>query len=105
MDAGAAGLARAARRDSAGAPGSGFPRLAVTTPAEWCVGQVARGLRVPRGLAALPDGDLLIAEMGGWNPRRGRLLRVLHAALPLCCGRRKHGQLAAAITEPLNQEE
>ena len=49
----------------------GLPRIKVATPPGWCVGLVAQELRFPRGLALLPDGDLVVAEMGGWVAGRG----------------------------------
>ena len=51
----------------------GLPRINVTTPAGWCVGVVAHGLQFPRGIELLPNGDLIVAEMGAWQPNRGRL--------------------------------
>ena len=51
----------------------GFPKLDLKTPAGWCVGLVARELRFARGVTALPNGDLIVAELGGWNPNHGRL--------------------------------
>jgi glucose/arabinose dehydrogenase len=51
----------------------GVARIRVSTPAGWCVGLVASGLRFPRGLLALPGGDLILTEMGGWVPNRGRI--------------------------------
>ena len=41
----------------AGAVCGGNHRLEVTTPAGWCVGVVALGLRYPRGMTVLPGGD------------------------------------------------
>lgn len=52
---------------------AGLPRVQLTTPAGWCVGLVAQGLRFPRGIEVLPNGDLLVAEIGAWTPNRGRL--------------------------------
>ncbi len=34
------------------------------------------GIGVPRGLAQLSDGSLLVADMGGWEPKTGRVLRL-----------------------------
>ena len=64
----------------AGAVCGGNHRLEVTTPAGWCVGVVALGLRFPRGMTVLPGGDLIVAEMGVWNPDRGRLVRLRAAS-------------------------
>ncbi len=52
---------------------AGLPPLAVKTPPGYCVGVVASGLKMPRGLAFLPDGRLLVTEMGSWVADRGRL--------------------------------
>jgi glucose/arabinose dehydrogenase len=52
---------------------AGFPKISLSTPAGWCVGLVAQSLLFPRGLAVLPNGDVLVAEMGSWTPKRGRL--------------------------------
>jgi glucose/arabinose dehydrogenase len=51
----------------------GLPRLAVTTPAGTCVQRVQAGLRFPRGVLALSDSVVYVAEMGAWMPRKGRL--------------------------------
>lgn len=51
----------------------GFKALPVQTPSGLCVGVVAEGLRFPRGVLPLPSGDVLVVEMGGWNPRQGAL--------------------------------
>lgn len=52
---------------------AGFAKIKLTTAAGWCVGLVAQGLNYPRGIAVLPTGDLIVAEMGGWTAQRGRL--------------------------------
>ncbi|RYY52024.1 MAG: hypothetical protein EOO24_65845, partial [Comamonadaceae bacterium] len=61
----------------------GWPALPVRTPDGWCVGVVATasdGLRMPRTVlwqARRGDVDeLLVVDMGNWEPRRGRLLRL-----------------------------
>jgi len=51
----------------------GLPKLNLKTPAGWCVGLVAQGLRFPRGLGLLPGGDIVVAEMGGWMENRGHV--------------------------------
>lgn len=58
----------------------GLPRIRVGTPPGWCVGVVAQGLRFPRGLARLPNGDLVVAEMGGWIAVRGSVSLLRKAA-------------------------
>jgi glucose/arabinose dehydrogenase len=52
---------------------AGLPRIRLVTPAGWCVGLVAQSLSFPRGIEVLPNGDLVVAEIGGWTPDRGRL--------------------------------
>jgi glucose/arabinose dehydrogenase len=52
---------------------AGLPKIRLTTPAGWCVGLLAQGLRFPRGIEVLPNGDLVVAEIGAWTPNRGRL--------------------------------
>ncbi|MBL8481984.1 MAG: PQQ-dependent sugar dehydrogenase, partial [Rhodocyclaceae bacterium] len=54
----------------------GLPRLQLRTPAGFCVGLVAQGFKFPRGLLVLPDGDLLVADMGGWVEGRGSIWRL-----------------------------
>ncbi|MEH6437160.1 PQQ-dependent sugar dehydrogenase [Massilia sp. DD77] len=54
----------------------GLPRLAVQTAPGFCLGLVAEKLKAPRGLAVLPDGDIIVTDMGGWEPGRGRIWRL-----------------------------
>ena len=49
----------------------GLPRLKLKTQPGWCVGLAAQGLRFPRGIAVLPGGDVVVAELGGWMENRG----------------------------------
>lgn len=50
----------------------GLPRLKnLKTPPGVCVGVVATGFTFARGIAELPTGDLVLAEMGGWAKDRG----------------------------------
>jgi glucose/arabinose dehydrogenase len=51
----------------------GLPRLQVTTAPGFCLGLVAEGLKSPRGLALLPNGDIVVADMGAWQAKRGRI--------------------------------
>jgi glucose/arabinose dehydrogenase len=51
----------------------GLPRLAVRTAPGFCVGVVATGMKSPRGLQVLPNGDIIVADMGAWQPGRGRI--------------------------------
>ena len=50
----------------------GLPKLArLQTPEGVCVGLVAKGFTFARGIAEMPNGDLVMAEMGGWAKDRG----------------------------------
>jgi glucose/arabinose dehydrogenase len=51
----------------------GLPRLHVKTAPGFCLGLVADGLKAPRGLAALPDGGIVVADMGSWGAQQGRI--------------------------------
>jgi glucose/arabinose dehydrogenase len=37
-------------------------------------------MRAPRGLALLPDGDIIVADMGGWQADRGRIWLIRFVA-------------------------
>lgn len=75
----------------------GLPKLKVQTPAGVCVGLVYRAptkkvirngkevtiftdLVRPRGIAQLPDGDLVVADMGGWATDIGGVWRLHRGA-------------------------
>jgi glucose/arabinose dehydrogenase len=45
-----------------------------------CAEVIASGLKMPRGLAILPDGKLLLTEMQRWDAAQGRLLQLEHKA-------------------------
>lgn len=50
----------------------GLPRLKnLKTPPGVCVGVVATGFTFSRGIAQLPSGDFVMAEMGGWAQDKG----------------------------------
>lgn len=51
----------------------GLPRLRVITAAGFCVGLIADGFLFPRGIAQLKTGDLLLVDMGGWDPHKGSI--------------------------------
>ncbi len=51
----------------------GLPRVSLSTPPGFCVGLVAKGFKFPRGVQALPDGRILVIDMGGWARKRGTL--------------------------------
>jgi glucose/arabinose dehydrogenase len=55
----------------------GLPRVVLQTAQGFCIGLVASGLRYPRGVLPLPDGRLIVAEMGNWNARRGALVELV----------------------------
>lgn len=56
----------------------GFPKLRITMRAGYCAGLVASkddGLIFPRTLVQVPDTRFfVVADMGGWEPKKGRLL-------------------------------
>lgn len=56
-----------------GATCDGLPRLNVKTAPGFCLGLVADKLKAPRGLAPLPNGDLVVADMGSWGAQQGRI--------------------------------
>lgn len=56
-----------------GATCDGLPRLAVKTAPGFCLGLVADGMKAPRGLATLPNGDIVVADMGSWDAKQGRV--------------------------------
>jgi glucose/arabinose dehydrogenase len=58
----------------------GLPRLDVATAPGFCLGLVADGMKAPRGLALLPNGDVVVADMGSWTPGRGRVWLLRRAA-------------------------
>jgi len=49
----------------------GFARLDVTTPPGFCAAVLAQGFTFPRGIEPLPNGELLVVDMGGWEKHRG----------------------------------
>ena len=55
-----------------------FPKLRITMRPGYCAGLVAAkddGLIFPRTIAQVPDARfLVVADMGGWDPKRGRVL-------------------------------
>jgi glucose/arabinose dehydrogenase len=56
---------------TANVPCDGLTSLSVTTPKGFCVAVLAAGFAFPRGVQPLPNGDVLVADMGGWEPNRG----------------------------------
>jgi len=56
----------------------GFPQLPIATLDGMCLGLVAQKgerwpAKMPRTLIELADGKLLVADMGGWAPNKGKL--------------------------------
>jgi hypothetical protein len=55
-----------------------FPKLRITMRAGYCAGLVASkddGLIFPRTIVQVPDTRFfIVADMGGWEPKKGRLL-------------------------------
>ncbi|WP_317202068.1 PQQ-dependent sugar dehydrogenase [Janthinobacterium sp.] len=58
---------------AAAADCGGLPALAVTTPAGFCVAVLAADFAFPRGVQPLPNGDVLVLDMGGWEADKGSL--------------------------------
>ncbi len=68
-------------------PCDGYPRLPIETASGVCAGLVfgpppggqrlsQRVLRLPRTLLFLPDGDLLVVDLGGWDSGQGAVWRL-----------------------------
>jgi glucose/arabinose dehydrogenase len=72
LQAGAGPQAGAAKPAAAKDCG-GLPRLHVKTAPGFCLGLVADHLNAARGLAPLPNGDVVVADMGSWDAKRGRI--------------------------------
>src|SRR5450830_267281 len=51
----------------------GLPRLDVTTQPGFCVAVLVDGLKFPRGVLPLTNGDLLVTDMVGWSEGQGKL--------------------------------
>jgi glucose/arabinose dehydrogenase len=58
----------------------GLPRLEAATAPGFCLGLVADDLKTPRGFALLPNGDIVVADMGGWEPGHGRIWLLKRSA-------------------------
>jgi hypothetical protein len=56
----------------------GLPRVQIKTAPGFCVGLVMQGamFTMPRVPLALPDGSVLVSDMGGWGPGNGRVHRL-----------------------------
>lgn len=56
-----------------------YPRLPVSTPDGLCVGLVAgpeHGLKMPRSIVVIAPGRFLVADMGSWGHKAGRILAL-----------------------------
>jgi glucose/arabinose dehydrogenase len=51
-----------------------YASLDIPTSPGVCVSLIASGLGFPRGVVSLSDSQVLVADMGGWERGRGRLL-------------------------------
>lgn len=51
----------------------GLPQIPVMTADGYCLALVADGLKFPRGILALGNDRLLVADMAGYDPGRGRV--------------------------------
>lgn len=49
----------------------GAPRLAVSTPAGFCAGIIGQGFKFARGVQPMPDGSVLVVDLGSWQPNQG----------------------------------
>ena len=69
---------------------AGYPRVALSAPAGWCVGLVADardGLKMPRRILEMAPGRFWATDMGNWELRQGRLLELSAAGQPGDAGR------------------
>ena len=63
----------------------GYPHLPLGTADNLCVGLLAQksatvGFKMPRTAVEMPDGKLLVADMGGWAENKGKLWLVDYRA-------------------------
>lgn len=83
----AAGAANAQGYARDGRTCDGYPRAPIETVAGMCAGLVLapppaglppskRTIHLPRTLLPLPNGDLLVADLGTWDPGRGSVWRL-----------------------------
>jgi glucose/arabinose dehydrogenase len=58
----------------------GLPKIALTAAPGVCVGLAASGFKFPRGVLPLANGDVMVADMGGWVVGRGAIWKLKKAA-------------------------
>ncbi len=74
----------------------GLPKLKLETPPGVCVGLVASGFKFARSLAQMPNGDIVLVDMGGWAVDRGTVWLLKRNADKTYSKR----QLLSAIDKP-----
>lgn len=57
-----------------------FPAVNVKTPPGLCVAILSHEFKFPRGVLPLPNGDLIIADMGGWESKNGNVSLLKRSA-------------------------
>ena len=80
-----------------------YARLPVTSPAGTCVALLAdeaEGLRAPRRILEVAPGRYWIADMGSWEPKRGRLLEMTLPADGAAPRRARIAVLASGLDRP-----
>ncbi|WP_399678364.1 PQQ-dependent sugar dehydrogenase [Xenophilus sp.] len=80
-----------------------FARLSVASPPGTCVALLAdeaEGLRAPRRILEVAPGRYWIADMGSWEPRRGRLLEMTLPADGPAPRRARIAVLASGLDRP-----
>lgn len=53
----------------------GYPRIQVSTAKGFCVGLVyaGKGLTFPRGILQIASDKIIVVDMGGWDPNKGKI--------------------------------
>ena len=55
----------------------GIPSVPVETMKGFCLGLVMNDFEFPRGILPLDNGEILVVDMGSWQPQKGSLWKVL----------------------------
>ena len=55
----------------------GLPNIPVTTMKGFCLGLVMNGFEFPRGILPLKNDEILVVDMGSWQPKKGSLWKVV----------------------------